>query len=127
MISAKMLSGLVARVKFRRTVDARVRRLVTARGREGWYEKVSRPPGGVPPKYPDGKGGPDHMVLDAVSAGGHRVRLSANSNPFYKSEVVASVELDGNLVYMRTQGGGVEMMADPVSWFRAIDEMEGKQ
>lgn len=125
MIAAKLLSGLVARATFRRSVTARVRRLVRKRGREGHFEKVSRPPGGVPPKYPDGRGGTDHFVLDASTGDGCPVRLSANMRPFYRSEVLASVEVDGELVYMRTKGGGVETMADSATWFRVIDEMEG--
>lgn len=39
---------------------------------------------------------------------------------------MASAEVGGELVYMRTKGSGVEMMTDPVSWFRVIDEMEGR-
>lgn len=90
MTAAKLLSGLVARAAFRHGATARIGRLVRERGREGYFEKVSRTPRGVPRKYPDGKGGP------------------------------------GELVYMRTKGGGVEMMKDPASWFRVIDEMEGE-
>lgn len=127
MIAAKLLSGLAARATFRRGVTARVRRLVRICGREGYHEKVSRPKGGVPAKYHDDKGGPDHMVLDALTGDGRPVRLSANSSPLYKSEVVASVELGGKLLYMRTHGGGVELMEDPASWFWVIDEMEGKR
>lgn len=125
-MTAKLLSGLAARAMFRRTVAGRIRRLVRMRGREGFHEMVLRPKGGVPAKYHDDRGGPDHMVLDVRTIDGHTVRLSANSSPFYRSEVVASVELDGELVYMRTKGGGVELMGDPASWFRVIDEMEGK-
>lgn len=124
MIAAKLLSGLAARATFRRTVADRVRRMVRMRGRDGYHEMVLRPKGGVPAKYHDNKGGPDHMVLEVRTIDGHMVRLSANSRPFYKSEVVASVEMDDELVYMKTKGGGVEMMADPVLWFRVIDEME---
>jgi len=126
MITVKMLSGLAAKTIFRRRVTARIRRLVRKQGRAGFWEKVSRPADGVPHKHPDGQGGPDHMVLDTNTVDGRLVRLSANSSPFYKSEVVASIEIDGELVYMRTKGGGVEMMVNPLSWFQVIDEMEGK-
>ncbi len=67
------------------------------------------------------------MVLEVQTIGGHTVRLSANSSPFYRSEVVAAVELDGKLVYMRTKGGGVELMEDTASWFWVIDEIEGNR
>ncbi len=126
MISVKMLSGLAARTAFRRRVASRVRKLALSRGRDGDHEKVTRPANGVPHKWSDGRGGPDHKVLDITLAAGRRARLSANSSPVYRSEVIASVELDGELVYMRTKGGGVELMADPASWFRVIDEIEGK-
>ena len=40
---------------------------------------------------------------------------------------MAAVELDGKLVYMRTKGGGVELMEDTASWFWVIDEIEGNR
>lgn len=120
----KLLSGLAARAAFRRRVTTRIRSLVRKRGRDGYFEKVLRPPGGVPHKYSDGKGGPDHFVLDTKTDDGCTVRLSANMHPLWRSEVLASVELNGELVYMSTEGGGVELMKDPVSWFHVIDEME---
>lgn len=120
----KLLSGLVARRAFRRKVASRVRRLVRDRGRDGFHEQVTRPEAGVPGRA-GGDGGPNHYVLDAV-VGGCPVHLSANMIPVYGHEVIASVEVDGELVYMVTQGGGVELMDDPVSWFHVIDEMEKK-
>ena len=124
MTTAKLLSGLAAKAMFRRKITPRIRRLVLECGNQAYHVKVLRPKNGVPAKYHDNKGGPDHMVLDTVTNDGCPVHLSANAYPVYRSEVVASVELDGELVYMKTKGGGVELMEDPVSWFWVIDEME---
>ena len=126
MIAAKLLSGLAARATFRRRVTARVRKLVRSRGQCGRSEMVIRPPNGLSGDHFSGRGGPDHRVLDATLRG-QPVRLAANMRLVYKEEVAASVVVAGRLVYMRTHGGGVELIEDPTSWFWVIDEMERKR
>lgn len=118
----RLLSGLFARRTFNSKVTAQVRKLVLKHGRDGAHEKAIRPKGGLRSRYSDGHGGPDHRILDDI-VDKHQVRLSANAVPFYQEEVVASVEFDGELVFMKTHGGGVELMVDPTSWYQVIDEM----